>query len=281
MMNNQIELIALKKWLFTHVLTVNASQKIVEDLLNDINQSGEEPLDALLNSSVGVKRTFGEARLETLIHVQQGQDEENNNEAYCLTEQFIHYFSNYTLTEIIRLLLILKALEQTSSVKLLIKNYYQYSDESEKIALLKAYYFIDLEGEASATAIKACRCNSLTEFSAIALNNHYPALFFPELNFNQLVLKSLFMGLNIDVIKGLSTRLNRALSNMCFAYAVEQALAHRNLPATVWLAINADELDEENQALLPQYLRHYAQLDTQHQQQIKTLIKQQSLTFLL
>lgn len=230
-------------------------------------ETSEDKLEALLTASVGVKRVFGEQLVAT----------------YCkqLNKAEFASYLQLTLAEFIRFLYILLTIEKTIEVKLLAKHYYQYGDESEKATLLKLLPLVDINGDALPTAIKACRCNSLVEFSAIALNNHFPASYFPELNFNQLVLKSLFMGLEIDQINGLASRLNEKLSNMCFAYAVEQALAERNLPASVWQAIRISDLDKENSLLVNKYLAHFANLTKNHQQQIETIIKQQSLSVLL
>lgn len=151
----------------------------------------------------------------------------------------------------------------------LIRHYYQYGDEHEKCALLTLLPILDEHGYGVQTAIKACRCNSVREYSAIALNNNYPAAFFPELNFNQLVLKSLFMGLDINQIQNLAQRLNPKLSNMCFAYAIEQALADRVPPASLWLAVKLQHLDKENQLQQQKYLQHFKQVCAHH----KTVIE--------
>lgn len=235
-------------------------------------EESDDKLEALLTASVGVKRLFGEQLIANFL---------NNIIFDAANEAVFSSYRQLTLAEFIRFLYILLTLEQAIDVKLLAKHYYQYGDESEKATLLKVLALVDLNGETLQTAIKACRCNSLVEFSAIALANDFPASHFPELNFNQLVLKSLFMGLEIDEINGLANRLNEKLSNMCFAYAVEQALAERNLPSSVWQAIRINDLDKENSLLVNKYLKHFANLAENHQQQIETLIKQQSPNILL
>ena len=55
---------------------------------------------------------------------------------------------------------------------------------------------------------------------------------------------------------------------MCFAYAIEQALANRIPPASIWLAILPDELNDENSPLVTQYLSHFYQQDDNHKQRI-------------
>lgn len=199
-------------------------------------------------------------------------------------------FSAVNLAQLVRILLIKNALEtgikikpdsQTKTTTTLLKNYYQFGDESEKCALLAGLNWLDSQGLAVQTAIKACRCNSLIEYSAIALNNPYPAEYFPELNFNQLVLKSLFMGLDISQITNLKNRLNPKLSNMCFAYAIEQALADRQPPASIWQAVIFNQLDKDNQSQVQQYLKHFMHQDAQHQAQINQQLDEQNVLSLL
>ncbi|MBU2869435.1 EboA domain-containing protein [Colwellia sp. E2M01] len=160
-----------------------------------------------------------------------------------------------------------------------LKKYYQGGDSAEKSALLKGLLLLDEKGEAVNVAINATRCNSVDEYTALALNNAYPGTFFPELNFNQLVLKTLFMGLAIDELLLLSERCNSSLSNMCFSYAVEQALAERIPPASLWLAIKYVDLTTEHQADFEHYIQHFSQHDAHHKDTIARLIELQELTF--
>jgi hypothetical protein len=139
---------------------------------------------------------------------------------------------------------------------------------------------LDPEGEAVNLAVNAARCNSADEFSALAIDNSYPSKHFQDLNFNQLVLKALFMGLPIDGFVGLNNRLSTSLSNMCFSYAVEQALAERIPPASLWLATKYHDLTAEHQAGFEHYVQHFAKCDQQHKQKIESLIEFQDLTFI-
>ena len=82
-------------------------------------------------------------------------------------------------------------------------------------------------------AIEACRTNSVAVFSAIAHDNPYPAAHFPELHFNQLVLKALFLGVTVARIVGLEARKNTELVRMVRAYASERRAAGRAVPADV------------------------------------------------
>ncbi|MCH9683258.1 MAG: EboA domain-containing protein [Deltaproteobacteria bacterium] len=82
-------------------------------------------------------------------------------------------------------------------------------------------------------AVEAGRTNALPVFAAIALHNPYPAQWFPDLNFNQLVLKAMFMGLPVDHVEGLPGRASDELARMVLGYASEREAAGRSIPAGV------------------------------------------------
>jgi len=239
------------------IIAVNIQEDLCKQLnkieivwLNDaiiLLTTSQDKINDLLDLSAVVNRTF-------TSHVQLSNT----------------FFSTVTTAEIIRILLIKIALNGLTHSEQghLLKQYYRGADESEKMAWLKGLLYVDEQGDVLNTVINVSRCNSLNEFSALALNNDYAAQHFPELNFNQLVLKSLFMGLDISCISTLSSRLNARLTNMCFAYAIEQALANRIPPASIWLAILPDELNDENSPLVTQYLSHFYQQDDNHKQRI-------------
>ncbi|MEM6290044.1 MAG: EboA domain-containing protein [Myxococcota bacterium] len=82
-------------------------------------------------------------------------------------------------------------------------------------------------------AVEGCRTNSEVVFGAIALQNAFPAAHFPELNFNQLVLKTIFMGLPVPEIEGLAGRVNEDLVGMARDYASERNAAGRSVPTDI------------------------------------------------
>jgi hypothetical protein len=178
--------------------------------------------------------------------------------------------------EIVRLFLLLSLFKQQPDLhnKATLKQYYQAGDSAEKAALLKGLSLLDGRGEAVYLAINAARCNSVDEYRALALLNDYPADHFAELNFNQLVLKTLFMGLNISQINKLQQRLNINLSNMCFSYAIEQALAERIPPSSLWLAVNYEQLNDENKQEFSHYVKHFYHNNESHRLLLSKLIQE-------
>lgn len=218
--------------------------------------NSSDPINQLLDLSAVVKRQI--------------------TSAINSTEALLTHCDN---SDIIRLLLLLSLFEQQPELrnKATLKQYYQAGDSSEKAALLKGLGLLDPQGEAVNLAVNAARCNSVDEFSALALFNDYPGEHFAELNFNQLVLKTLFIGLDISQISKLSSRLNAKLSNMCLSYAIEQALAERIPPASLWLAVNFDQLSNENQQEYAHYVKHFYHADISHQQLLSQLMQTQKL----
>jgi len=81
-----------------------------------------------------------------------------------------------------------------------------------------------------------CRTNILPLFESIACGNPYPARHFPELHFNQMVLKAMFNSVALARIVGLHERRNAELSRMSADYAAERTAAGRSLPADIALA---------------------------------------------
>jgi hypothetical protein len=114
---------------------------------------------------------------------------------------------------------------------------YEMGDASEQASWLRGLSRLPDCGRFLATAIDACRTNILPLFESIACENPYPMLHFPELNFNQMVMKSLFNGIALSRIVGLESRLNADLSRMAGDYRSELEAAGRPVPADIGLVI--------------------------------------------
>ena len=112
---------------------------------------------------------------------------------------------------------------------------YEMGDSSEQESWLRGLTLIPQCERFRDTAIDSCRTNILPLFESIACENPYPQLYFPELNFNQMVLKSLFNGIALSRIVGLQLRLNDELSRMADAYASEREAAGRAVPVDIFL----------------------------------------------
>jgi hypothetical protein len=149
-----------------------------------------------------------------------------------------------------RLLLLAKRLAQSTpqEAAALIKEAFKYGDEYEQIAIIKGLEWIDDRGDMTDLAIATGRTNSINVFAAIALNNPYPARFYDDRAFHQLVLKTLFMDLHLACLLGLQQRLSARLSTLCIDLVNERLAAERNPPVSIWLAIDLNDLNAADQA---------------------------------
>lgn len=164
---------------------------------------------------------------------------------------------------------------------------YRRGDENEKTAYIKGLSLLDPEGEVLDIALHTGRTNNVQLFSAIALHNAYPAKHYDNNAIEQLVLKTLFLNLNINRIDALQQRLQTTLSSKCMDLVRERLAANREPPVSIWLAINIQHLNDEAQALFLKFLsdpikehRYYSllalkQLDllTQYQEHFIPLLK--------
>lgn len=155
--------------------------------------------------------------------------------------------AGYWLTsDLARTLLLLQAIQANpANESVLVRAAYQYGDELEKSALLKSLSIIDNSSNYMAIALDAGRSNSEIIFSAIFSGNPYPRLNYSEAEIIQLVLKALFLELNLDTLQGLAGRLNPRLSEKCARYVEERQLADRSFPPSIWLAIRASDLEDK------------------------------------
>ena len=122
---------------------------------------------------------------------------------------------------------------------------YERGDSREQQSWLKALPLLPDAERFLSVAIDACRTNIVPQFEAIACGTPYPARYFPEPNFNQLVLKALFVGVALERIVGLESRLNPELTRMALDYAAERRAAGRSVPADLPLALTPEAAAEE------------------------------------
>src|SRR5262249_41243303 len=115
----------------------------------------------------------------------------------------------------------------------LVEECYRTGELRERQAVLRALPLLPDSGRFLDIAVDACRASAQSVFEAIACENPYPTERFPDLNFNQMVLKALFMGIAVDRIVGLDRRLNPELVRMASAYASERRAAGRAVPRDI------------------------------------------------
>jgi hypothetical protein len=114
---------------------------------------------------------------------------------------------------------------------------YDHGDSAEQQSWLKSTALLPEPEQLLATVIDACRTNILPLFEAVACENPFPARYFPERNFNQMVLKALFNKVALARIAGLAGRRNADLTRMAADYASERRAAGRTVPSDIGLAM--------------------------------------------
>lgn len=82
-------------------------------------------------------------------------------------------------------------------------------------------------------AIDAHRSNAQSVFESLALDNAYPARYFADPPYFQMVLKAIFVGAPLARVVGLAERTTDELVRMVQAYASERRAAGRTVPTDV------------------------------------------------
>lgn len=118
-----------------------------------------------------------------------------------------------------------------------IETLFDTAEMNELVALYSALPLLSYPDQWLFRATDAVRSNMGFVFDAIALHNPFPAKYFSELAWNQLVLKTIFNDKPIHFIEGLENRSNEKLAVTLSDFAHERWAAGRSVPAQVWRLI--------------------------------------------
>ncbi|MEL6383672.1 MAG: EboA family metabolite traffic protein [Cyanobacteria bacterium J06626_18] len=111
------------------------------------------------------------------------------------------------------------------------------ADVAEQVALYQTLPLFPHPERFMARAIDGLRTNITAVFNAIVLHNPYPADYFNEAAWNQMVLKALFVDSRLSQIQGLDARANGKLAKMLSDYAHERWAAGRAVNPQLWRPI--------------------------------------------
>lgn len=114
---------------------------------------------------------------------------------------------------------------------------FQAADVRELITLYQALPLLAHPEIHCHRATEGVRSHITSVFQAIALYNPYPAHYFDENAWNQLVLKSLFMDSPLYPMVGFDRRANPTLARMLIDYAHERWAAGRTFNPELWRAV--------------------------------------------
>lgn len=143
-------------------------------------------------------------------------------------EDLLGFPVTWTLDRMVRVYALLKM--DAAQVETL----WDSAEINEAVALYSALYYLENPERWLYRATEAVRSNIGDVFDALAFDNLYPAEYFSEAQWNQLVLKCIFNDKGIHRIKGLHARRNAALAASISDFAHERWAAGRHVPAQVW-----------------------------------------------
>lgn len=114
---------------------------------------------------------------------------------------------------------------------------FESGEIGEQESLLRVLALLDAPERFLETGLLGCRTNARRVFEAIACENPYPAAHFPELYFNQMVMKAIFTEVPVARIERLAERTGPELRRMLEGYRSERLAASRPVPPDVELVL--------------------------------------------
>lgn len=111
------------------------------------------------------------------------------------------------------------------------------AEMNEQVALYSALPLLRYPEIWISRCEEGVRSNIGNVLEAIMYHNPYPAAFLPEGAWNQLVLKAFFTEKNVNLIVGLSDRLNKSLADTLEDYVQERLAAHRTVLPEIYQLI--------------------------------------------
>jgi hypothetical protein len=144
--------------------------------------------------------------------------------------------------EAARIMLVLSAWrDDEMAFAALIDRVCETADLGELVACFKGFAVFPAPERLYVRAREAIRSSVQPVFEAIACDNPYPADYFEDPAYNQMVVKCVFTGVPLEKIVGLDQRRNAALLSMLRDLVSERHAAGRAVPVSVlrWIGENA------------------------------------------
>jgi hypothetical protein len=140
--------------------------------------------------------------------------------------------AHWTLTDYVRAALIARAFEALSAAEQpgFVLQLFEAGEIGEQVSVLRTLPLLPEPGRCVETGVQACRTNARDVFEAIVCENPFLVEHFPDLNFNQAIMKAIFMEVPLDRVDGLQRRITPELSRMAAGYASERRAAGRPVP---------------------------------------------------
>lgn len=109
----------------------------------------------------------------------------------------------------------------------LVETLYRTGGEREQRSLLHVLSLLPEAERYADLAAEATRTNAVSVFAALACENPFPAQHLPELNFNQMVMKAIFLELDTQRVVNLRNRVTAELVRMLNGHANEVTCSPR------------------------------------------------------
>lgn len=140
--------------------------------------------------------------------------------------------AHWSLTDYARLWLVARALPNLPSAEQpgFLLQLFEAGELGEQVSLLRMLPALPDAARFVEVGLQACRTNAKDVFEAIVCENAFLAEHFAELNFNQAVMKAIFMEVALARIEGLERRITPELARMAAGYASERRAAGRPVP---------------------------------------------------
>ncbi|MCA6074298.1 EboA domain-containing protein [Fulvivirga sedimenti] len=113
-------------------------------------------------------------------------------------------------------------------------NLFSTGDIGELEVLYRSLYLLPDAGRFTKRGAEGIRTNMTRVYDAIALDNPFPAEYFNDGQWNQMVLKAIFMQRPLYRIQGLDNRVNEELRRIAQDFAHERWAAGRKVTPELW-----------------------------------------------
>ena len=185
--------------------------KIFNNIINLLNNPNDEVSFALEFNNLS--RIYQNTLIQTKIKKELKADLKLNS---------------WTKLELARIYLLIKIADKfDQDYENIIENLFKTASIGELIALYKSLPLLPEPQKFLFRAQEGARSNINLLFNAIALDNSYPANFFDDNSWNQLILKAFFIESDVKQIIGIEKRINTKLVNMLIDFANEKSSAGR------------------------------------------------------
>jgi len=146
--------------------------------------------------------------------------------------------SDWSIDQTVRILLVLASFRgDHPAFAEGIHRLFSTAEIGEQIALLKGFALFPAPDLLLPRAAEGVRSAIQPVFEAIAHRNPYPLAHFSEAQWNQMVVKALFIGSRLAPIQGLDARRNADLARMLIDYADERQVAGRFISPELWRCV--------------------------------------------